>query len=47
MASVIGYLALLAGAFALRFASGRWRAIDLLGQEGYSPASPTSSSSSS
>jgi len=33
MASVVGYLALLAGAFALRFATGRWRQIDLLGSE--------------
>jgi MATE family multidrug resistance protein len=31
MASLIAYLALLAGAFAFRFASGRWRQIDLLG----------------
>jgi MATE family multidrug resistance protein len=33
MASVIAYVALLAGAFALRFASGRWRDIDLVGSE--------------
>ena len=33
MASLIGYLALLALAFGVRFASGRWRQIDLLGIE--------------
>jgi multidrug resistance protein, MATE family len=33
MASVIGYIALLAFALAFRFATGRWRQIDLLGQE--------------
>jgi MATE family multidrug resistance protein len=33
MGSVIGYVALLAFAFAFRFASGRWRQIDLLGSE--------------
>jgi multidrug resistance protein, MATE family len=31
MVSLIAYLALLAGTFALRFASGKWREIDLLG----------------
>jgi MATE family multidrug resistance protein len=33
MASVIGYIALLALALAFRFATGRWRQIDLLGSE--------------
>jgi MATE family multidrug resistance protein len=33
MVSVIGYIALLAAVLALRFASGRWRRIDLLGGE--------------
>lgn len=30
MASLIGYLALLSGAFALRFAGGKWRSIELV-----------------
>jgi MATE family multidrug resistance protein len=33
MASMIIYVALLSGVFALRFASGRWREIDLVGSE--------------
>jgi multidrug resistance protein, MATE family len=33
MVSLIAYLALLAGTLALRFASGKWREIDLLGSE--------------
>jgi multidrug resistance protein, MATE family len=33
MTALIGYLVVLAGTFALRFASGRWRRIDLVGSE--------------
>jgi MATE family multidrug resistance protein len=33
MATLIGYIALLAAVFAVRFASGRWKRIDLVGSE--------------